>query len=76
WVGSDVCGYNDVFCAPALDNPILQVVAGIDMNHAEVAGFLPEELGMLTDLSLIHINTNRFCEILPRNFKNLNLLFQ
>ncbi|GLJ11144.1 hypothetical protein SUGI_0144340 [Cryptomeria japonica] len=76
WVGADVCSYNDVFCAPALDNSSIQVVAGIDLNHADIAGYLPEELGLLTDLALFHINTNRFCGIVPHSFRKLKLLFE
>lgn len=38
WVGEDVCSYNGVFCAPALDDPSLNVVAGIDLNNADIAG--------------------------------------
>ncbi|CAM8997596.1 unnamed protein product [Rhodiola kirilowii] len=52
WVGANVCGYNGVFCAPALDDPSLKVVAGVDLNHADIAGYLPVELGLLTDMAL------------------------
>ncbi|EYU25784.1 hypothetical protein MIMGU_mgv1a026389mg, partial [Erythranthe guttata] len=76
WTGSDVCSYGGVFCAPATTNPSVKVVAGIDLNHADIAGFLPEELGLLTDLALFHINSNRFCGIVPRSFKKLKLLFE
>ncbi|KAI4298415.1 hypothetical protein L6164_031978 [Bauhinia variegata] len=58
WVGPDVCSYNGVFCAPALDDPKVQVVAGIDLNNADIAGYLPPELGLLKDLALFHINSN------------------
>ncbi|KAH7511889.1 hypothetical protein FEM48_Zijuj12G0030900 [Ziziphus jujuba var. spinosa] len=76
WVGSNVCNYTGVFCAPALDNPKIRTVAGIDLNHGDIAGYLPEELGLLVDLALFHINTNRFCGTVPRKFKNLKLLFE
>ncbi|KAL8153981.1 hypothetical protein V2J09_011741 [Rumex salicifolius] len=45
WVGADVCSYTGVFCAPSPDDPATNVVAGIDLNHANIAGFLPDELG-------------------------------
>ena len=61
WVGEDVCSYNGVFCAPAIDDPTLNVVAGVDLNNADIAGHLPEELGNLSDIALFHINSNRGC---------------
>ncbi|KAH0970583.1 hypothetical protein GBA52_022739 [Prunus armeniaca] len=47
WVGSDVCSYKGVFCADsqyevsAASGP---VVAGIDLNHANLKGTLVKEL--------------------------------
>ncbi|PQM34765.1 leucine-rich repeat extensin-like protein 4 [Prunus yedoensis var. nudiflora] len=76
WVGPSVCNYKGVFCAPALDDPKIQVVAGIDLNKGDIAGFLPEELGLLSDLALIHLNSNRFCGILPQSIANLTLLYE
>ncbi|MQL87468.1 hypothetical protein Taro_020011 [Colocasia esculenta] len=76
WVGWNVCGYTGVFCARALDDPGVQVVAGIDLNHGDIAGYLPEELGLLTDLALFHINSNRFCGTVPQKFDKLKLLFE
>ena len=76
WVGSDVCGYTGVFCAPAPDDPSVNTVAGIDLNHGDIAGYLPEELGLLTDLALFHINSNRFCGTVPKKFGRLKILFE
>ncbi|XP_022139844.1 pollen-specific leucine-rich repeat extensin-like protein 3, partial [Momordica charantia] len=76
WIGADVCSYTGVFCAPALDDPKLEVVAGIDLNHADIAGYLPVELGLLTDIALFHINSNRFCGIIPTSFWRLTLLYE
>ncbi|OMO58065.1 hypothetical protein COLO4_34891 [Corchorus olitorius] len=76
WVGSEVCNYTGVFCAPAPDNKKIRTVAGIDLNHGDIAGYLPEELGLLTDLALFHINTNRFCGTVPHKFINLKILFE
>lgn len=76
WVGCYVCNYTGVFCAQALDNHSIQTVAGIDLNHGDIAGYLPEELGLLTDIALFHVNTNRFCGTLPRSFNKLKLLFE
>ncbi|KAL1554890.1 hypothetical protein AAHA92_15395 [Salvia divinorum] len=76
WVGSDVCNYSYVFCAPALDNSSIRTVAGIDLNHGDIAGYLPEELGLLRDLGIFHINSNRFCGTVPNKFNNLKVLFE
>ncbi|KAI5397038.1 variant 3 [Lathyrus oleraceus] len=76
WVGHDVCSYNGVFCSPALDDPTLNVVAGVDLNHADIAGHLPEELGLLNDTALFHINSNRFCGIIPDSFENLTIMHE
>ncbi|KAG6408879.1 hypothetical protein SASPL_131905 [Salvia splendens] len=76
WVGPDVCSYNGIVCAQALDDPSLTVVAGVDLNHADIAGHLPDEIGDLADLSLLHLNSNRFCGIIPKSIKKLKLLFE
>jgi hypothetical protein len=76
WVGPSVCNYTGIYCAPSLDDPKLTVVAGIDLNHADIAGFLPDELAFLSDLSLLHLNSNRFCGIIPKTFTNLTHLYE
>lgn len=76
WVGADVCSYEGIFCSKALEDPSIDVVAGIDLNHAYISGYLPEELGLLTDLALFHINTNIFLGAVPASFVNLGLLFE
>ncbi|CAB4320678.1 unnamed protein product [Prunus armeniaca] len=76
WEGANVCSYKGVFCAPALDDEKLTVVAGLDLNHADIAGHLPVEMGLLTDAALIHLNSNRFCGIIPRSFRRLILMHE
>ncbi|CAI0446997.1 unnamed protein product [Linum tenue] len=76
WVGPDVCKYTGIYCAPTLDDPKLNVVAGIDLNHQDIAGYLPQELGLLTDLALFHLNSNRFCGIIPMSFCNMSIMFE
>ncbi|KAG6419496.1 hypothetical protein SASPL_121718 [Salvia splendens] len=77
WRGPDVCAYTGVFCAPhPNDTSITSTVAGIDLNHGDLAGFLPESLGLLSDLALLHLNSNRFCGVLPSSLANLSLLFE
>ncbi|KAK7832504.1 leucine-rich repeat extensin-like protein 2 [Quercus suber] len=44
WVGSKVCSYKGVYCAQSPTNDSHRVVAGIDLNHADIAGYLPPEL--------------------------------
>ncbi|KAH7843797.1 hypothetical protein Vadar_020846 [Vaccinium darrowii] len=76
WCGPDVCNYTGVYCSPAPDDPSVITVAGIDLNHAGISGTLPEDLGLLTDLTLFHINSNYFCGTIPQSFKKLRLLFE
>ncbi|WOL19636.1 leucine-rich repeat extensin-like protein 6 [Canna indica] len=76
WCGPHVCNYTGVYCAPAPDNPHELTVAGVDINRGDLEGTLPEELGLLSDLSLFHLNSNRFRGGLPSSFKCLKLLFE
>ncbi|KAM0951859.1 putative leucine-rich repeat-containing, plant-type, leucine-rich repeat domain superfamily [Dioscorea sansibarensis] len=76
WCGPHVCNYTAVYCAPALDDPDIYTVAGIDLNHANISGELPEDLGLLTDLALFHLNSNQFCGTLPESFSDLKLLYE
>ncbi|XBI18010.1 hypothetical protein VPH35_059910 [Triticum aestivum] len=70
WSGPDVCSYYGVFCAPSQADHYLTVVAAVDLNHADLAGHLPEALGRLADLSVFHVNSNRFCGLIPDNVGN------
>ena len=76
WVGFDVCKYEGVFCAPPPDNSCKLVVAGIDLNHANLAGTLPEKLGLLKYLAIFHINSNRFYGTLPESISKWSLLYE
>ncbi|KAK3017363.1 hypothetical protein RJ639_005550 [Escallonia herrerae] len=76
WNGSNVCSYAGIFCSPSPSDPTVRVVAGIDLNHADIAGYLPPELGLLTDLALFHLNSNRFCGIVPETFSRMKLLHE
>ncbi|KAL6960254.1 hypothetical protein U1Q18_044241, partial [Sarracenia purpurea var. burkii] len=51
-------------------------IRGIDLNHDNVSSSLPEELGLLTDLALFHLNSNRFCGTLSENFRKLHILYE
>ncbi|XP_059432394.1 leucine-rich repeat extensin-like protein 6 [Corylus avellana] len=77
WVGSDVCSYKGVFCADSQDEMDASpdpVVAGIDLNHANLQGTLVKELSFLTDISLFHLNSNRFSGTVPDTFTDLSSL--
>ncbi|KAK9671898.1 hypothetical protein RND81_12G062600 [Saponaria officinalis] len=77
WVGPDVCSYEGVYCAPSLDNADVTTVAGVDLNHANIAGTIPEEVGsLLTDLAVLHLNSNRFFGKIPDTFSELTILFE
>jgi hypothetical protein len=76
WCGPEVCGYFGVYCAAAPDDPCARTVAGVDLNHGDLAGTLPEELGLLTDLAVFHLNSNRFCGSLPDSLRNLHRLHE
>ncbi|OMO91554.1 hypothetical protein COLO4_18279 [Corchorus olitorius] len=73
WVGSDVCSYKGVFCG--VDSSSQQpFVAGIDLNHANLQGILVKELSLLTDISILHLNSNRFSGTVPESFKDMSSL--
>ncbi|KAL7122146.1 hypothetical protein ACP275_01G027200 [Erythranthe tilingii] len=76
WTGPDVCNYTGIFCWQAPDNPCERTVAGIDINGGGMAGHIPHEVGLLFDLTLFHVSSNRFCGTLPQSFTNLKLLFE
>ncbi|KAG8083743.1 hypothetical protein GUJ93_ZPchr0016g2567 [Zizania palustris] len=76
WCGPDVCSYFGVFCAPAPDDPCAMTVAGVDLNHGNLAGGLPEDLALLSDLAVLHLNSNRFGGTLPESLPKLGLLHE
>ncbi|CAM0905491.1 unnamed protein product [Alopecurus aequalis] len=76
WCGPDVCAYFGVFCATSLDDPCARAVAGVDLNHGDLAGTLPFELGLLTDIAVLHLNSNRFAGGLPDSLPKLHLLHE
>lgn len=76
WCGPDVCSYFGVYCAPAPDDSCQRTVAGVDLNHGDLAGTLPEELGLLSDLAVFHLNSNRFSGSLPESLRSLHLLHE
>uniref|UniRef100_A0A0E0E841 non-specific serine/threonine protein kinase n=1 Tax=Oryza meridionalis TaxID=40149 RepID=A0A0E0E841_9ORYZ len=76
WCGPDVCRYFGVYCAAAPDDPCAVTVAGLDLNHGDLAATLPDELGLLSDLAVLHLNSNRFSGTLPDTLPKLSLLHE
>ena len=81
WIGPNVCAYKGVFCAANPQDETVGasaafpvVVAGIDLNHANLKGTLVKELSLLSDLSLLHLNSNRFTGTVPETFRDLVFL--
>ncbi|PIN14337.1 Leucine-rich repeat (LRR) protein associated with apoptosis in muscle tissue [Handroanthus impetiginosus] len=77
WVGPNVCSYKGVFCSETRDfigNPVGTVVSAIDLNHANLQGTLVKELCFLTELSILHLNSNRFSGGVPLSFRQLESL--
>ncbi|RWW28344.1 hypothetical protein GW17_00007189, partial [Ensete ventricosum] len=48
------------------NDPSVNIVVGVDLNSADIVGYLPAELNLLTDATLLHINSNRFCGFIPQ----------
>ncbi|KAG2241647.1 hypothetical protein Bca4012_015372 [Brassica carinata] len=67
WVGSDVCSYKGVFCSG-------QSITAIDLNHANLKGTIVKDLAYLSDLNILHLNSNRFYGQVPESFKDFDSL--
>ncbi|ONM60707.1 Leucine-rich repeat extensin-like protein 3 [Zea mays] len=79
WVSPRVYNYTGVYCVPLPSSPDRRgalAVAEVNLNHGDIAGFLPSELGLLADLALLHLNSNQFCGVLPRALRRLRLLHE
>ncbi|CAN1172271.1 Leucine-rich repeat extensin-like protein 4 [Linum perenne] len=64
WVGQNVCSYKEIYRSDG-------TVARIDLNHANLRGTLIFEQSLLTDLTIIHLNSNRFHGAICETFKDL-----
>ncbi|CAM0875779.1 unnamed protein product [Alopecurus aequalis] len=76
WCGPFVCNYTGVFCAAAPDDPCILTVAGVDLNHGNIAGVLTDHLGLLADIAVIHLNSNQFHGTLPASMQHMRLLYE
>ncbi|KAJ0977434.1 hypothetical protein J5N97_012908 [Dioscorea zingiberensis] len=72
WVGPNPCSYKGVFCSDLPGG--LSTITGIDLNHAHLKGTLVSALSLLTNLNILHLNTNSFTGTVPDTFSNLHSL--
>lgn len=80
WSGPNVCSYKGIFCFIPQDSysdsfsSHQQAVLAIDLNHANLKGSLARELSLLSHLSILHLNSNRFSGPVPDSLQNLQYL--
>ncbi|MQM04449.1 hypothetical protein Taro_037252 [Colocasia esculenta] len=80
WVGPNVCSYKGVFCSslppadPYSPPSSGHVVFGIDLNKANLRGTLVKEFALLSHLSILHLNGNRFTGTVPDAFSDIATL--
>jgi hypothetical protein len=56
------------------DDPKNLTKHGLDLNHGDLAATFPEELGLHSNLALLHLNSNLFTGGLPESLPMLRLL--
>ncbi|CAL9747820.1 unnamed protein product [Musa acuminata subsp. burmannicoides] len=49
---------------------LVKVITSIDLNDVDIVGYLPAELDLLIDVTLLLINSNRFYDIIPQNISS------
>lgn len=76
WVNPDVCDYQGTFCTVTPDNPLVNIIIDVNLNDANIVGYLPVELSLLIVATLLHINSNHFCDIISQNISRLKLLHE
>lgn len=78
WQGANVCAYIGVYCSAPPDGAAAAgastVVAGIDLNHANLRGTLPDAVSLLAHLTFLHLNSNRFAGGVPDALRDLQYL--
>ncbi|KAF9590849.1 hypothetical protein IFM89_038721 [Coptis chinensis] len=65
-----------VYCAPSVDNPIFRSSVGLPSTMLILLDSYPINSGLLSDLALFHVNSNRYCGILPLTLADLTLLHE
>ncbi|XP_062230969.1 leucine-rich repeat extensin-like protein 4 [Phragmites australis] len=76
WQGANVCTYKGVYCSSPPDGAAAEastvtVVAGIDLNHANLRGTLPDAVSLLAHLTFLHLNSNRLAGAVPDALRDL-----
>jgi hypothetical protein len=75
WQGANVCAYKGVYCSASPDGGAATVVAGVDLNRADLGGTLPGDfLAGLAHLTFLHLNSNRFAGGVPDAVRGLEYL--
>ncbi|KAG8067401.1 hypothetical protein GUJ93_ZPchr0005g15646 [Zizania palustris] len=78
WQGPNVCAYKGVYCSAPPDDAaaegVTAVVAGIDLNHANLKGTLPAAVSLLAHLTFLHLNSNRLSGAVPDSLRDLQYL--
>lgn len=77
WHGPNICAYKGVYCSASPDDaaPSTVVVAGIDLNRANLRGTLPDAaFGGLAHLTFLHLNSNRFAGAVPEALRDMAYL--
>uniref|UniRef100_A0A0A9GER2 Cell wall hydroxyproline-rich glycoprotein n=1 Tax=Arundo donax TaxID=35708 RepID=A0A0A9GER2_ARUDO len=71
WQGANVCAYRGVYCSASPDGAAATVVAGIDLNRANLRGTLPDAVSLLAHLTFLH---NRLAGAIPDALRDLQYL--
>lgn len=78
WQGANVCAYKGVYCSAPPDGAAAAgastVVAGIDLNRANLRGTLPDAVSLLAHLTFLHLNSNRLGGAVPDTLRDLQYL--
>ncbi|TVU17108.1 hypothetical protein EJB05_33122, partial [Eragrostis curvula] len=75
WQGGNVCAYKGVYCSASPDGGAASVVAGIDLNRANLRGTLPDAaVAGLAHLTFLHLNSNRLAGVVPDALRGLEYL--
>ncbi|XP_066363414.1 leucine-rich repeat extensin-like protein 4 [Miscanthus floridulus] len=77
WQGANVCAYKGVYCSAPPDTAgagASAVVAGIDLNRANLRGTLPDAVSLLAHLTFLHLNSNRLGGAVPDALRDLQYL--
>ncbi|URE24708.1 Pollen-specific leucine-rich repeat extensin-like protein [Musa troglodytarum] len=69
-----MCGHHSIFFTVVPNNPSINVVIDVNLNGVDIVGYLFVKLDLFAIVTLIHINSNRFYDIIPQNISRLKLI--